>query len=93
MVDAEEVRRIADNARLALTDDEVDRFAAELDSILEAFASLDDIDTDDVDPAFHPVDLDEQRRGDEPEASLGQETATANSANTEDGYFVGPRST
>lgn len=93
MVSEEKIRKVAKNARLNLTDDEVEEFREDMDDILEAFDSLDDIDTEDVNPAFHPIDLDERKREDKVEESFSRDEALSNSENTEDGYFKGPRAT
>lgn len=93
MVDEETVRSVARHARLNVTDDEVSQLTEDLDAILEAFESLDEIDTDGVEPAFHPIDLDRDPRPDEAEEPLDQEAALSNTDNKEDGFFKGPRAT
>lgn len=91
MVDADELEHVAENARLNLSDEEKQVFAEDLEDILDAFESLDDIDTEDVDPAFHPVEFEDGTRPDEPEECLTQDEALSNTENKEDGYFKGPR--
>lgn len=93
MVDEETVRSVAQNARLHISDEDVEQLTADLDDILDAFESLDEIDTEGVDPAFHPIDLDRDPRPDESEESLSQDEALANTDNEEDGFFKGPRAT
>ena len=48
------VERIAKVARLELTEDEIEKFTKQLKVILEAFRELDDVDTEGVEPSFHP---------------------------------------
>ncbi|MDY6770663.1 MAG: Asp-tRNA(Asn)/Glu-tRNA(Gln) amidotransferase subunit GatC [Candidatus Nanohaloarchaea archaeon] len=91
MVEDETLEQVAANARLQLTDEEKERFRQDLEDILDAFDSLDDIDTEGVDPAFHPIDLGDRDREDEPEDCLTQDDALANTENKEDGFFKGPR--
>ncbi|HCA67359.1 MAG: Aspartyl/glutamyl-tRNA(Asn/Gln) amidotransferase subunit C [Parcubacteria group bacterium GW2011_GWC2_44_17] len=43
-----EVQKIAELARISLTDDELERYAGELSSILDYIAKLNEVDTDDV---------------------------------------------
>jgi aspartyl-tRNA(Asn)/glutamyl-tRNA(Gln) amidotransferase subunit C len=93
MVEWETILAVAENARLNLSEDEVDRFREDFEEILSAFETLDEIDTDGVEPAFHPIELDDRKRKDEPETCLSSEEALENAANTEDGYFKGPRAT
>lgn len=93
MVSEEELAAVAENARLALDDEDRAELQTDLQDILDAFGSLDDIDTEGVAPAFHPVDLDQDVRVDEREDCLDQLDAIMNSPDTnrEDGFFKGPR--
>ena len=56
-ISREEVLHVARLARLALTDDEVERLTGELDDILEAVGVVSELDLADVPPASHPLDL------------------------------------
>jgi aspartyl-tRNA(Asn)/glutamyl-tRNA(Gln) amidotransferase subunit C len=85
-VDAEEVERVAELARVDLADDEVDAFSAQFAEILEYFEALDEVPEVESD-----ADLVNVMRPDEVEASLDQDEALANAAETEDGFFKGPR--
>ncbi|MFB6294558.1 MAG: Asp-tRNA(Asn)/Glu-tRNA(Gln) amidotransferase subunit GatC [Candidatus Nanohaloarchaea archaeon] len=91
MVSRDEVEEVAENARLNLTGEEVDALQDDLKDILDSFAALDEIDTEGVAPALHPIDHGDRSRNDEQEECLSQAEALANSENTEDGYFTGPR--
>lgn len=92
MVNTDEIRSVAANARLDLSDEKVEALKDDLEAILDSFESLDDIDTEGVEPAFHPVELDEGTRPDEAKECLSQDEALQNAENTEAGYFKGPRS-
>jgi len=83
------VRRVAEAARLNLTDEELERYGQQLKVILEAFRMLDEVDTEGVEPSFHPVELEDVLREDEP--SKWSWDPLANSEHKEDGYFRGPR--
>ena len=85
-VDAEEVRHVADLARVRLADDEVDEFAAQFADILEYFDALDE-----VPEVEREEELVNVMRPDEIEEGLSQEEALANAEETEDGFFVGPK--
>ncbi|MDY6778184.1 MAG: Asp-tRNA(Asn)/Glu-tRNA(Gln) amidotransferase subunit GatC [Candidatus Nanohaloarchaea archaeon] len=93
MVDRETVEQVAENARLNLDGDELETFRGDLEDILDAFESLDEIDTEGVEPAFHPIEVGDRKRDDEREESFSQEEALANTKNKEDGFFKGPRAT
>lgn len=85
-VDPEEVRHVAELARIHLDDDELDTFTAQFAEILEYFETLDDVPEIDSEPELTNV-----LRSDEVGASLSQEAALQNAPETEDGFFKGPR--
>ena len=90
MVDSEEVLKTAETARIELDDEEVEKFSREFDDILEMFEKLEKVDTEDVEPAFHPVEVEPDTREDEKEDTLDHDKVFANTENEEDGYFKGP---
>ena len=85
-VDPEEVRHVADLARVALREEELEAFAEEFTDILEYFEALDEVPEVEAEP-----DLVNVMRPDEVREGLSQEEALANAPETEDGYFKGPR--
>ena len=85
VVDPEEVRHVADLARIDLDDDEVDRFTEQFADILEYFETLDEVPEVDIDEELANV-----VRPDEVRASLSQAEALENAPESEDGYFKGP---
>ncbi len=52
-----EVERVAALARLSLSDEEAERFAAELDSFLGYIETLRELDTSEIEPTSHPIPL------------------------------------
>lgn len=85
-VDADEVRHVADLARIHLEDEEVEEFASQFAEILESFDALDEV------PAVErESDLVNVMRPDEVREGLSQAEALRNAAETEDGFFKGPR--
>ncbi|MFB6215545.1 MAG: Asp-tRNA(Asn)/Glu-tRNA(Gln) amidotransferase subunit GatC, partial [Candidatus Aenigmatarchaeota archaeon] len=90
MVSTEKVRQVAKNARINLDDEEVEQFASEFDKILDMFQALEEVDTEDVEPAFHPIDVEPETREDEKEETLDHEEVFQNTDNEEDGFFKGP---
>ncbi|SEO36996.1 aspartyl/glutamyl-tRNA(Asn/Gln) amidotransferase subunit C [Halogranum amylolyticum] len=85
-VDAAEVRHVAELARVNLDDEEVEEFATQFADILEYFDALDEVPEVD-----RESDLVNVMRPDEVHEGLSQEEALANAAETEDGFFKGPR--
>ena len=65
-----EVVHVARLARLALTEEELDRFAGQLDAILEAVGKVAELDLSDVEPTLHPLALANVLAEDEPRPCL-----------------------
>ena len=84
-VDAEEVRHVAELARVRLADDEVETFAAQFGDILDYFEALDEVPEVESEPELVNV-----MRADEVRDGLSQEEALRNAPETEDGFFKGP---
>lgn len=82
----EQVLHIARLARVALTPAEVEQYAEQLSNILDHFATLSALDTDDVEPTAHPLPLANIMRADEVRGSLPIEDALANAPERENGY-------
>lgn len=69
---------VARLARLALTDDEVERLTVELDAILDAVGIVAELDLADVPPTSHPLDLVNVWDEDEPRDAFSLEEVFAN---------------
>jgi len=85
-----EVQKVADNARLNLNEEETEEMAQDFEEILEMFETLDNIDTENVEPSFHPVETESKTRKDEIKESLDKEQVFQNTGNEEEGFFKGP---
>jgi len=90
-VDEALIKRVAGNARLNLSDDEIKEFMPQLKEILESFSKLDEVDTKDVKPSFQPVEIKNAVREDKVGKCLSNEDALKNSVHKKDSYFKGPR--
>ena len=87
-IDVDHVARLA---RLALTDEERERFGQQLVQILEHAERVREVAADDVPPTAQPVPLSNVFRDDSPRASLSQEEALAGAPEVEQGRFKVPR--
>ena len=83
-IDPGVVRYVADLARIALTDDEVQRFTEQLSVVLESVGKLREVDTEDIPPTASVLPLANVTREDEIRPSLSLEDAMRN-APTRDG--------
>ncbi len=63
-LDAEQVQNIAHLARLAIRDEDVPSYAANLSNILELVEQMNAVDTSDVVPMAHPLDMAQRMRPD-----------------------------
>ena len=91
MVSKDVVRKVAEVARLNLSEAELTKFSEDMSSILDAFKEINKANTKDVRPTFQPVDVKNVMREDAVEPGLPQDEALANTKNKEDGFFRGPK--
>ncbi|MGH3545945.1 MAG: Asp-tRNA(Asn)/Glu-tRNA(Gln) amidotransferase subunit GatC [Mycobacteriales bacterium] len=91
VITREEVAHLAQLARLAVTDSELDHFAAQLDVILSSVAQIAKVATNDVEPTTHAVPLTNVLRADEPGRCLDRDTVLLAAPATEQGRFRVPR--
>ncbi len=87
----EEVRHLADLARIDLDDAELDHLAPQLSVILESVASISGVAGDDVPPTSHPIPLTNVFRDDVVTPGLTAEQALAGAPETEQQRFSVPR--
>ena len=91
MLTLDEVRKVGILARLQLTDSEVHRLTEDLNVLLEHFEELEELDTSDVPPTFHVLELVNVTRADEVCPSLCVEEVVCNSPSVDGPFFVVPR--
>ena len=87
----EEVEHIAWLARIALTDEEKKLFTHQFNTIIEYFRVIDEVDTKDVTPTLHVLNLTEVLREDVVTESMSTDAALANASKREKGYFKAPK--
>lgn len=90
-IDREVVERVAHMARLALTEEEIALFQAQLGSILEYAQAVNELDTEGVEPTAHAVAVTNVLRDDAVRPSLPKEAVLANAPDAQDGCFRVPR--
>lgn len=90
-ISREEVAHLAKLARLAVTEDELDVFAGQLDQILDAVAKVGEVADSDIPPTSHAVPLTNVFREDTVRPSLSQQQALAGAPAAEEGRFRVPR--
>ena len=90
-ISREEVAHLAHLARLAVTEEELDTFAGQLDVILQAVAQVGEIAAVDVPPTSHSVPLTNVYRDDVVVPGLAREDVLAGAPDTAEDRFRVPR--
>jgi len=90
-ISRDEVAHLARLARLAVTEEELDLFAGQLDVILASVARVSEVAAADIPPTSHAVGLTNVFRADVPRPGLRQRDALAGAPAAEDGRFRVPR--
>ena len=90
-ISREEVAHLARLSRLAVTEEELDRFAGQLDVILQSVARIGEVAADNIPPTSHSVPLTNVYRDDVPTPCLTQEEALSGAPDAFEGRFRVPR--
>lgn len=90
-INKELLENIAKNARLKLTEPEKREFENQLNDVLDSFGQLDKLDTKNVEPNFHPINIEPSFKEDKTRECLTQEQALSNTKNKKEGFFKGPK--
>jgi len=90
-ISVKDVQHIASLACVEIDDEQRERFAKQFNSILEYFKELDGLNTEDVEPTYHVIGLNNVFREDVVEESLPQEEALRNAPKQDKGFIKGPR--
>ena len=85
------VKKVAANARLKLKEEELKKFAAEMQDILQNFSQLAKVDTTNTLPSFHPIPVVNKTREDTPQPSLNRDQALDLTPHKKNNYFRGPK--
>jgi aspartyl-tRNA(Asn)/glutamyl-tRNA(Gln) amidotransferase subunit C len=90
-LEIDEVRHVADLARLALDDEQLEQLREQLERILGYAGQIGEVASEDVPPTSHAYPLRNVWRDDEPRPSLPPEVARSTGPAIEDGRFRVPR--
>jgi aspartyl-tRNA(Asn)/glutamyl-tRNA(Gln) amidotransferase subunit C len=86
-----EVEHVARLARLELTEQELETFTVQMDSILSYVEKLNALDTEGIEPTSHAVPMENAFRPDQPAPALGLEGALANAPKHAESFFMVPK--
>lgn len=90
-ISRDEVAGIARLARIAVSDEELDQLAGQLDTIVEAVSDVRAVDTEGVTPMSHPHSIDAGMRADVQRTTLTQQQALDQAPEVEDDRFMVPQ--
>ncbi len=91
MIDREQVVRVAELARLRISEEEVEKFTVQLGSIFEFVEQLRGIDTTDVEPTCFVEPLHDPTRPDVEKPSLSRDELLRNGPRVKNGFFAIPK--
>lgn len=89
-ISLDEVKHVANLARLAITEAEADKLTKQLDAIITFAEQLNELDTENVEPTSHVLDIKNILREDVPEQGLPREEVLKNAPEVMDGQFKVP---
>lgn len=87
----EDVARLADLARIELTEEELEHLAPQLDVILESVASVSEVADKDIPATSHAISMENVFRDDEVKLSWDPQSMLAGAPAVEDDQFLVPR--
>jgi aspartyl-tRNA(Asn)/glutamyl-tRNA(Gln) amidotransferase subunit C len=89
-IEREQLRHVAQLARLELSDQELERLGPQLNDIIAAVSKVSELDLSDVPATSHPLDVVNVWADDEPRPCLSVEEALANAPDRDGHYFRVP---
>ncbi|WP_100371684.1 Asp-tRNA(Asn)/Glu-tRNA(Gln) amidotransferase subunit GatC [Bacillus sp. FJAT-45037] len=89
-ISTDEVKHVANLARLAITDEEAVKFQGQLDAIITFAEKLNELDTTGVEPTSHILNMKNVLREDKPSEGLPIKDVLKNAPDHEDGHIRVP---
>lgn len=90
-VTKKDVDYVADLARLQPDEEERESLVNDMNQILDHISTLDEVDTSEVEPLEHVIDLEYRLRNDKAKKPLSHEDALKNAPDADTDYFRVPR--
>ena len=91
IISKEDVKHVAKLAELDFSDNEVEKITPQLDKILGHVANISKVDTADISPTSHTLEIKNVFREDTVRESLSEEDALLNAPEEMDGGFKVPK--
>lgn len=90
MLDRNDIKKVANLARLEFSEAELGEFTEQLRKIVSFVEQLNEVETDGIAPMAHPLDVHTVIRADERCEGLSRDSALANSPNHSEEFFLVP---
>lgn len=90
-MDKDTVIKIADLAKIEINDKKIEEISSSLQKILNLVNEMNKINTDDVEPMSHPLNLKQELRKDEVLEENERDLFQRNNKYTENGYYKVPK--
>lgn len=90
-ISKELIEKVAKNARLQLTEQEIKEFLPQIKEVLNAFSKLKEAPSNNLEPSFQPIEVKNITREDKTSSCLTQDQALQNTQHKKQGYFKGPK--
>lgn len=90
-VDKNEIIKIAKLAKINFSEDEIEKFTIQFNEILDYMTKLNEINTDNVPPLSHPLEVTNVMREDELRTSIETKDALLNAPEKDEQYFKVPK--
>lgn len=89
-ISSEQVRHVANLARLEISEEETESFRKQLDKMITFAEQLNELDTDGVEPTSHVLGMKNVMREDVANQGLPQSEVVKNAPDHQDGYIKVP---
>jgi len=91
IITKKEVEYVARLAKLEFNEEEKEEFTSQLNSILDYFKKLNELDTESVEPTAYVISMPNLLNEDKVEPSLPQDEVLSNAGYIKKGYFKVPK--
>jgi aspartyl-tRNA(Asn)/glutamyl-tRNA(Gln) amidotransferase subunit C len=90
-MDESTIQRLLSLSQLSLDDVAKMKISHDLDAIIGFIETMDRVDTEDVEPLAHAVDLDQPLRKDDAVVAINRDLYQSTAAKTRDGFYIVPK--
>lgn len=90
-ISKDDIIKVSELARLEFNEEELEKFTEQLGNILEYIEQLNELNTDNVEPTSHVLDMSTPLREDKVVEWLSTEEVLKNAPESEDDFFVVPQ--